>query len=245
MGFPVTTTGPLAEIYATSAAQKYPLGQDIVTPDGRRYVYAKNGGVALSVARAVQQSVVVSGHETALAVAADAAVGATSVTLTNATTAITANMYKSGYMFLKDGQMLLIKSHPAESTGSGSCVFTLVDEDALRVALTTASRAGLRKNRYDGVLVAPTTPTGVVAGVTVAAVSADYYCWLQTKGPANVLTNGTLIRGLGIARSGTTPGAVDVYPLNSVGASGQEQMLGTVMTVGTTAEYSLVDLNIN
>ena len=244
--FPVTIEGRIEEFHH-SATKTLPLGTVMKSPDGREFVYARAGAVDLAAGRLVQQAVVVSGHGTDIVVAAAAAIGATSVTITNNTTAIAANDYAEGYLPINDeageGYEYKVKSHPA-ADATASCVLTLEDEDGLRVALTTASQVGLRKHECDGVLVAPTTPTGIVVGVTVRAVTAAYYCWLLKKGPKAVLTNGTLIRGLGVCRSGTTAGAVDVYPLNSVDASGQEVMIGEVMTVGASTEYSLVNFNI-
>lgn len=248
MAFPNTVYGRLGDAKAESSTAKLPLGTRMVLPDGRVYRYTKNGAVALSIARLCQESVVVSGHGVDLAVASAAAIGATTVTLTNATTAITANEYAQGYLFVNDvdgeGQICTIKSHPAEATGSGSVVMTLEAEDALTVALTTSSQVGLRYNPYKNVLVNPTTATGVPVGVTPISVTANYYFWLQTWGPAAVLTNGTVIVGKTVAPGATTPGSVDVYPLNSVDASGQQPVVGIVQTVGATTEYSLVYLTI-
>jgi hypothetical protein len=248
MSFPNVIYGPLNARLQTAATQQNPLGTKMILPDGRVFRYAKAGGVALNIGTLAQEAVVTTGHTKDLAVAAAAAIGATAVTITNSTTAITANMYAEGYLFTNDaageGQICTIKSHCAEATGSGSCVITLEDEDALTVALTTLSEVGLRKNLYKDLVVCPTTLTGIVAGVVPCAVALNYYFWVQTWGPAAILTNGTVIRGLTCVASGTTGGAVDVTPLNSVGTSGQEFPVGTVMSVAGSTEYSLVNLTI-
>ena len=248
MAFPTTVYGSLKDAKVEHSTQRSPLGTRMVLPDGRVYRYAKNAALAQSLGRLCQEAVVVSGHGSDLAVASAAAIGATAVTLTNATTAITANEYAEGYLFVNDvdgeGQLCSIKSHPAESTGNGSIVMTLEPDDALTIALTTNSQCGLRYNAFKNVVVNPTTPTGIPVGVTPIAVTADYYFWLQTWGPAAVLTNGTLIRGLAVSPGATTPGSVDVYPLNSVDGSGQTPVVGWVMTVAATTEFSLVYLTI-
>jgi len=216
--------------------------------DGREFVFARAGATGLDNAKLMQESVVETGHGVDLLVAAIAAIGATTVTLTNATTPITANMYAQGTLHVNDGtgegQICKIKSHPAEATGTGSVVITLEDEDALRVALAVGSEVGLNRHPCDDVVVAPTTFTGVVVGATVCAVTAAYYCWLQTKGDASLLTNGTVVLGKAVSRSATTAGAIDVRPLNSSDNDGQEQTIGTVRRVGATTEYSLIRLNI-
>lgn len=248
MSFPVTIQGRNGDQFANRATSSIPLGTRMMLPDGREFVHAKAGAVALDPGKLMQEPVVTSGHTKDLAVAVAAAVGDTTVTITNATTAITANMYAQGYLFVNDvtgeGHCYKIKSHPAESTGSGSCVITLEDEDALQVALTISSQVGLRKHECDSVIVAPTTFTGIVVGATVCDVTIGYYCWLQTDGSAAILTNGTAVLGKAVSRSGTTPGAVDVRPVNSNDNDGQEQTIGTVRSVGGSTEYSLIRLAI-
>ena len=236
---------PGAEKNERSTQGSTPLGARAVIGD-RVFRWTRNGSVALTVNRLCQESVVVTGHGGDLAIATAAAINARSVTLTNSTTAITANQYAGGYLWIdNEGHCYKIKSHPAESTGTGSVVITLEDDDYLRAALTTAtSNAGLRRNPYDSVVVNPTTPTGAPVGVTPIAVTASYYFWLQTWGPAAVLTNGTLIVGYMASPGATTAGSVDVYPLNSVDGSGQQPIVGVASRVRPTTEFSLIDLRI-
>jgi len=248
MAFPLTIQGPYQGWLTPTSTQKCPLGAYMVFPDGRVFRYAQAGAVNLAIGRLMQQAVVTSGHTKDLAVPAAVAVGATAVTITNKTTAITANMYEEGYLFVNDvdgeGQNCKIKSHPAESTGTGSCVITLIDEDALIVALTTSSQVGLRKNPFDDVVVNPTTITGIPVGVTPVAMTALRYGWLQIAGPAAVLTNGTVVLGKQVSPSGTVAGAVDVRPLNSGDTDGQEPPVGYVMSVAADTEFSLVYLTL-
>lgn len=248
MSFPLKIQGTWGQQFNTTVGKKLPFGTVMELPDGREFVYARNGAVELAAGRVTQQAVVVSGHEKDLVPAVTAA-GATTVSLTNATTAITANMYAEGSLWVSDGAgegySYHIKSNPAEATGTGTCVFTLEEDDAIQVALVVAtSKVGLRKAKCDGVLVAPTSFTGVVVGVTSCIVAASYYCWLLIKGAGSVLTNGTLVLGRGVTRSETTAGAVDVLPLNSVDTGGQQPMLGFVETLSATTNYTLVNFNI-
>jgi len=231
-----------------STKGEMPLGTIMELPNGNEYVWCKNGAVELAAGRLVQEAVVTTGHTKDLVVAVAAAVGATKISVTNATTAITANMYADGTLFVNDadgeGYEYTIKSHPAEATGSATCVFTLYEQDPIQVALTTSSEVGLRKSKFQDVVVAPTTFTGVIVGATVRVVTASYYFWAMTKGTKSMLTNGTVIVGKAFTRSGTTPGAIDVYPLNSSDNDGQQPMLGTIRSVAGTTEYSLCYLNI-
>lgn len=227
------------------------LGQFGGTHDGRLFRWSQNGSVALSTGRLLQQAVVVSGHGLNLAVAAAAAVGAASVLLTNSTTAITVDQYAGGHLTINDagndvgdGLIYLIKSHPAESTGSGSVRITLADDDPVVVALTTNGQAGLRKHPCDEVIVNPTTPTGVITGVSPMPVTADFYFWQQVRGSCAVLINGTPLVGQLVTAGVSTAGSVDVHPLNSVDGSGQQQVVGRVETVMGSGEFGGVYLSI-
>uniref|UniRef100_A0A6M3XUV5 Uncharacterized protein n=1 Tax=viral metagenome TaxID=1070528 RepID=A0A6M3XUV5_9ZZZZ len=245
MSFATMIQGTEGLQFEHTADKRHPFGVAMVFTDGREFAYGQAGASNLDVGKLAQQAVVTSGHTKGLLVAADAAIGATAISITNATSAITKDMYKEGVLFVNDavgeGYQYKIKSHPAESTGTGTCVITLVEYGGLRVALTTASRVGLRKHICDSVLVAPTTITGVLVGATVRAMTALYYGWFQVKGMATVLTNGVVVVGEPVTRSVTTPGAVDPY--NEDG-TGNHTPIGEVLSVASSTEYSLIDLNI-
>lgn len=233
---------------AESSVQLFPLGTVLITDDGV-FRYTKNGAGAVTIGKLLQQAVSGADHIIDLAVAAAAAVGATSVTITNGgTTAITADMFKDGYLLINDaageGAVYKIKSNAAAATGA-SCVITLVDP--IEVALTTSSKVGLRKNLYDSVVVCPTTLTGVPVGwVNLSSFTASYYSWIKSKGIIAALTNGTVIVGKMVAPSETTAGAVDTYPITLTEGTpntyvpGDCPCVGQVMSVGATEEYSLI-----
>lgn len=245
MSFPNVIFGSYGDQFHHSSAAILPLGQKMMLPDGRQFIYAQAGATGLDAGKLMQEPAVTSGHTKDLVVAAAVAAGGKTVTFTNATTAITADMYAEGYMFVNDadgaGYNYKIESNLAESTGSGTGTVTLEEGEGVRIALTTSSEIGLRKHRCDGVVVAPTTETGGVVGCTVRAVTADYYCWLQVKGECGVLTNGTVVVGEPVTRSVTTPGAVDPY--NEDGTANLLP-LGQVRSVAGSGEYSLIDLDI-
>lgn len=225
-------------------------GTPMVFEDGRVYRWTRNGATALLTGRLCQQSVVTSGHGSDLAIQAARAVGDSTIALTNATTAIVANDYQFGYVNIHDGAgeglKYAVKSHPAESTGTGTVIMTLEDDDTIRVALTTAtSLAGLRRHPYDEVIVHPTTPTGIPVGVTPVAVAVDEYFWLQTHGSCSVLINGTVIVGYLVTAGATTAGSVDVHPLNSVDGSGQQAVIGYVERVQATTQHGDIFLTLD
>jgi len=243
---------PEPDVRAESVTQLLPIGTALITDDGV-YRYAKCGGVAVTIGKLLQQAAV--GDATWIkdvAVEAVAAVGDTSVTITTPTGGLTANQLKDGHLFVNDcgtstgeGAVYKIKSHPA-AAAAASCVITLVDP--IEVALTTSSEVGLRANPYDGVIVSPTTPTGVPVGVVNhSSFTASYYAWIKTKGIVALLTNGTVVVGKKCVAGLTTAGSVDTMALTE-GApnTGSDQAeVGVVMNVGATTEYSLVKIDLD
>ncbi len=243
MSFSAEIMGNEGYQFEHTTTKKRALGTVMKFEDGRQFVYARAGAVALAVGRLMQQAVKVSGHEVDMVTAA-AAVGATTVTVTPITNNVTANQYAEGFLHINDeageGYTYKVKSHPA-ITATSTGVITLQEDTSVQVALTSATQSGLRKHPCDGVIVAPIAETGVLVGAAVRVVDIDAYCWLQKKGPCAMLTNGVVVVGEGITRSVTTAGAIDPY-----NEDGSENLLpiGDVLTVGATTEFSLVDLNI-
>lgn len=81
----------------------------------------------------------------------------------------------------------MVKSNTAVSSATGLSI-TIDDEDGVQTALTTSSLFGLMYNPYKDIKIIDgdgTMTTGVL-GVTTAPVTADYFCWIQTSGPASV-----------------------------------------------------------
>jgi len=236
------------DVRAESSTQLFPIGTALIRDDGVLR-YTKNGGVAVTIGKLLQQAAAEgSDHDNDLAVAATAAVGATSITITNGdSTAITEDMYKDGYIFINnaagEGARYKIKTHPAADT-SASCVLTLVD--AIEVECTTSSKAGLRKNLYDAVVVNPTTPTGVPVGVVIiSSFTANYYGWIKTKGIVAGLTNGTLVLGEHAAGTqGSDQVAGSFMPLDNDGATNYVSVC-TVMCVAADTEYSLLKIDLD
>jgi len=75
-------------------------------------------------------------------------------------------------------------------------------------------------------------------GATVIDTTASYYAWFTIKGPASLLTVGTLVVGNVAVRSGGTAGGVAPATDNVL------TEIGDVMAVRATGEYSLINMNI-
>lgn len=226
-------------LFDESSVQLMDLGALVSTADGREYRYVKAGGTALVPGKLQQGPAVVANHQN-IAVAAAAAIGATSVTVTLGATAATANQYAGGTMVVNDvtgeGYTYTIKSHPA-ADASASLVITLEDDDAIRVALTTSSEVCLFPNLYNGVIVNPTTPTNKPVGVAVKAITASYYGFIQTKGTVSCLNDSATAVGLALAPSQSVAGAL------KTGATTLDSV-GSALQAGVDTEYRTVWINL-
>ena len=75
-------------------------------------------------------------------------------------------------------------------------------------------------------------------GATVRDMAANKFGWAVIKGPAALLTVGTVVAGNAAVRSGGTAGGV------APATSDILDIVGTVMLVDVTTDYSLIKLNI-
>ena len=227
-------------LFVQSASQEHILGEIIRSPDGRVFRYVKAGAVDLVVGKLQQSPAEITNHQN-LAVPATAALS-TTVTVTLGATAVTANQYAGGYAIITAtpgvGYQYLIKSHPAAS-GGATCVLTL--EDPIQVALTTSSKIDLVANPYNGVIVNPTTATGIPVGVAISVITAGYYGWIQTGGIASVLASGALGVGNTVSASVDIAGAVKVIDSTST-TTIKPAVVGEAATGVADQQYGAVKL---
>ncbi len=178
------------QIYDTGVDQAWTLGTRAYAPDGRVFRYALNSAVALTTGKCVRRPEKTLGHGN-LTVAAAAALGATTftVTLTFASTAF--DEYKDGLVYVNDvtGQGNLY-GVVGNSLTNQEGTLTVNINVPLKIALTTSSQVSLIKNRYNGVRVTELTPNERVLGVNPVAVVANGYFWAQVAGPATALQDG-------------------------------------------------------
>jgi len=228
--------------FDSSSTQKHPLGTRAMTKDGRVFRYAVAGAVDTVAGSLYQQAAVVTAHlaNTPPVVA----VGATSFVYTPGAATGVANLYAEGYLQVDttpgNGYTYLVSGHDAIAS---STAFTLFLKDPIQVALTASSRVGLMPNAYKNVIVCPTAITGRVAGVAPCIITATQYGWLQTRGPASVLINGTPAVTSPVANSGTTAGAVDVW--TTAAAAVVVTPVGYMMQVGVSTKNNMVFLTID
>jgi hypothetical protein len=228
--------------WAETAAQEWPLGT-LIRQGDRVWRYCKNGGVALDVAAPVQQAAAAHAEQNDdIVCGAAAAIGDTSVEVTStanldASPNNVADDFAEGYLIVNDaagqGHMYKIKSNEALS-GTADSTFTLYPQESIRVALTTSSELGLVRNPYYKVIATTAVVSGMVVGVPQFAVTASYYFWCQTGGPAAVVAQAAIALGT-FAVVGTTAAKVDPSA-----AATTELPIGSPMTPGVADTESCI-----
>jgi hypothetical protein len=231
------------DILASVVTQGTDLGARATSGDSRYFRYMKIGAAATVAGQVYQgpaQDSTNLNPSGGLGLSANAAIGATSVTISTAIT-VAADVLAGGFMTVAvtpgQGYTYKITGNTAV-TGAAGMVVTL--EDPLQIALTSAaSKVCLYKNPYLGIVVAPTTMTNVIVGVPTNIYTALYYAWIQVGGPCSCLQTGTGTCGtaLGFLQGGTQGSLAPAIAGTSILA----WALGTCVT----GEYDLVNLVIS
>jgi hypothetical protein len=258
MSFPNVIYGHYGMEKETSTSKKRRFGTKLVLPDGRVFYYG-SAGEAITAGKIAMGKATASDHIKDLAIAAAVSANASgigAITVTNGgSTAISGSAYytgtrgdvgdyEDGYLFVNDangeGQVWPIWRHSAAST-SATLTIDLFENDFVATALTTSSEVGLAKSIYNAAEVWDVNDIdGPVVGVPARDIASGSYGWFQTAGPAAVLTNGTVVVGKNVMTGSTTDGSADVIADDS----SAEFLIGGVINVAASTEYSLVDLQI-
>ena len=222
--------------FTSGASQLFPLGSKLLYGN-TVYRYGQMGAGAVTAGKCVTHAASIA-HHFDLTPTAGVAAGETAISVETAGTDITLNQYAGGYLYVNDaageGQMLRIRSNPAhDHSDDASIIITTYDD--LATAITTSSRVTLIADPLSALIGQAATTTGATMGVTVVDMAATHYGWFAVSGPATVLTSGTLVVGN------------HAVPLGAVGAVGPAagdviQVIGTVMIVNVTTDYSLINL---
>ena len=240
MSFPGIIEGKWGWEQAQTTGKKQKLGT-IMRIEDTEYRYVLAGASALVAGQLQEARAVVATDDDDLTVATAATAGGTTIGVTFGA-AVVKNEYQDGFIYSNVGATSAlgwryrIKSHPA---GTANVTVTIDHEDGFVEAIsTTTTKVGAFTNPYQSVIVSATTAVGPAVGVAVSDIAAASYGWLQTKGPAVVLVQGTIGIGLGIMRSNGTAGAVELNDgsLQNIGALGR--------TASVDGEYHEVLLNI-
>lgn len=237
----------LIDTYGYSSDQKHPLGTIAVSRDGRTFRYTQVGAADLVAGNVIQRAAPIANHLalTAVAEAIGAGTAADPITVTPGATAGAANLYAEGYLQTDttpgNGYMYRVSGHAA-ITASVAFNLYLDPDELVQVAFTSSTRYGLHHNLYKNVIQTPTTMTAPVVGVAVSPATAVYFCWLQTRGAAAVLINGTPAVTAPMINGATTAGSADVW---TSAAQATACMIGNMMQVGVSGKNNGVMLKVD
>ena len=240
---------PYDTIYETSSTQKFHLGTKLVYPDGRCFRYAKNGGTALVKAYMTTSEAIMAHtlEETQSTYGASADVGDYEIDI-DVTTGGTfvENEFADGFLVVNNGTAEgdIYKVIANKIDGSDDTLMRVQFETPIRTAWDATSEITLVKSPWRDVDVMPVTAEGTPAGIPLVAVTANYYCWLQTGGyaPCIVDTSETLVKGEPAGYPGTPNVAGACGP---IGAD-TDAMWGIAVYIGGAAtETAILDLKLD
>jgi len=233
-----------ADPYAESATKLFPLGTKLVY-GGRTFRYARAAAATIAVGELVQAAVPV-GNNNDVGVNQIATVeplaGATDLSVAlGAVAAI--NAFEDGYVVSVDGtgqgQLLHINSNTA---GDDPCILSLAEPIVTTMAQAD-TKVSVFVNQYADVVKTAGPATAAALGVAPIAVTASYYFWLQTGGPAAVLQAATapVVASLAVVSNGTA-GAAEVF---DSGTDAETQAIGLCLSsTNTAADHCVVMLNL-
>lgn len=225
-----------------AASQGVTLGHPMMFDDGRVYRWARAAATNIATARLCQQTLNDANFDE-LVVPAAVAAGARTFNITNGATTVALGDFDDGWLNVEDdageGHLYRIRTHAAESAGSAD--FSVTIYETVQVAWTTATTVGLFRNPYGRAIIHPSPATAMLIGETVLALTASRYGWLQTRGPASCLVEGTHVINERTIDSASADGAQ--APTAST-AAGEEYYVGIVMEVAATTEEGIVNLRM-
>ena len=236
-------TGLYSEVNleAVSTTQLYSLGAQYSDVWGRVFRYVEYGGT-IAKGSLVQAEGPAAAHDD-LDLSADGAAGDLTISVASpasGTDDVITNEYAGGFVKIEKlarGYMLPIAlNEDCDISEVENFVVTLWVP--LRAALVADCDIALIKSPYKEVIIVPTTLTAIVVGVSMATGADNSYGWVQTRGPAQVLTAGTAVIGNMVVPL-TTAGALAPAATSDVIGS-----VGRVMDVGPTTEWSAVWLTL-
>jgi hypothetical protein len=241
---------PVNFIYETSTSQEYRLGTKLYDINTDRvFRYARNGGTALVAAymtsAEAQTAAGVNEVQTTYGTSANVGDVEIDIDVTTGTT-WTEDDYADGWLHVNDataeGDIYRILANRIYSGDDTRMRVRL--ETGIRTAWDATTEITIMKNKYNDVVVAPTTAAGVPTGVPLVAVVANSFFWAQTGGycPMFVDTGDTIVIGEPAGKPGTNAvaGAVGL-----VANDGTDVVYGSVVYESTAGEVALIDLTLD
>ena len=211
-----TIYGAQKDVYLTGTQQLYALGQKLETPDGSIFRFAELNST-LGVANNLYQASAPVANWEGTDLSTAMAIGDTTITFKDGGTAFVVDEAAGGSIHVEEtgdlGYVYPIKSNLV--TASNETVMTL--EDGITVIkAVTANALTFIKNPWKEILIHASPATSYAVGVPRVIIAADGFGWMQTRGVASCLANGTQ----GIQQ--------DLCPSNAVsGALANKRTVGT------------------
>jgi len=226
-------------LFEESSTAKERLGTKRELDDGRIFRYIGVTAAALIAGHCVSKAQTPVAATIAAADALLTLIGAREISLTIA--GATADLYKDGRIVIATlvnvGANYKIRGNGAtDGIGSGRAAINLYDK--LFVALTAAgSTVWVHQSPYKDLLINPACAlagTGTagerVMGVTVRAVTASYYAWVQTGGVGSMILDVDAAAGDQDYESGIIPGSTAGRgALSTAGAIAGTQIIAQVV----------------
>ena len=174
------------DVYAESVTQLADIGTKLRMVHNREFIYSKAAAAEILIAKMAQAEATTSNwvDETQTAYGWTASDTSNTCLITAGATP-TADEWKDGWMIQTDGnglgQMYLIKSNTSHATLP---VVTLSDQVITDIP-AGAQLSFIKSNFLDTIVVDATAGlTAIPIGIPLITVTASYYYWSQTKGPA-------------------------------------------------------------
>ena len=188
--------------YACTKGQEFPLGTKLIQGE-RVWRYCQADSTEIAIGKVLQSPALNHASQGVdIKCNAIAAIGATEVQVRSTANIDTGRLAEldglaEGYFVVTDGagqgQCYKIKGNDIFAT-TGTPWIRLYDPLTVATAVLT-SKCGIIENPYSHVVVSAAVCTAMVVGVAPITVTASYYFWSQTGGPAGVIAGGTMVVG--------------------------------------------------
>ncbi|KKL18998.1 hypothetical protein LCGC14_2469870, partial [marine sediment metagenome] len=194
------------------------IGEGFALPDGRVYVFGKNGPSTVGVANKTAQSAVPSADFDTMAIETAIVAGDKSFTFTNGGTSIVAGDADQGFAIMESAGALgqIVKVHHIRGVDNDGAVANattgtvhLYPGVTMIAAATTSHKVTLLFNPFFETVIAASPVTAQVVGVPQIALAVGAYGWYQTKGVGSCLVEGTTKIGGVLCPSDGTDGALE------------------------------------
>jgi len=234
----------IPNVYGESVTQLATIGSKLRMNDSREFIYSKNGSAEIGHALMAQAEAATSQWYDQLQTAYGWTAGeqANTVLITAGSTPA-ANEWAEGWMFVNVGTGLGYTYKILNNTSHATIpTVTIAEVDGVVADIPAASEVTILKSNFqDTILVATGGLTAIAIGVPLITVTAEYYYWSQTKGPAAMIvdTDESLTIGLPVACPATCAVAGAIGPAVTL-----EPHYGVCMRVGAAGQLAMINLDL-